>query len=160
MKRWLLRGLVAIVVWGATIGFAVFTEHHPHPIALGGAVAATLTVVWLVTDAFVSAEPAQWSLYRAPAPARTFDPRFSRLAQELDEASDRRSASLAVHTSLSAVADRILLDRYDVDRVNDPDASREILGEQVWTYLGTNPRNEKVVFTPALFDVLDRLESL
>ena len=106
------------------------------------------------------AEPAQWSLYRAPAPARTFDPRFSRLAQELDEASDRRSASLAVHTSLSAVADRILFDRYDVDRARDPDAAREILGEQAWTYLDTTPRNEKMVFSPQLFDVLDRLESL
>jgi hypothetical protein len=160
MRRWLKRALAAVCVWLAAIGFALFTERHPHPFALGAAVVATLTVGWLCVDAFQGAETPQWSLYRAPAPARTFDPRFSRLSQELDEATDRQAASLAVHGSLSAVADRILLDKYGVDLEHDPDTAREILGDQVWSYFEATPDGDKIVFSPQLFAVLDRLESL
>lgn len=95
-----------------------------------------------------------------PSPARTFDPRFSRLSQQLDEASDRREASVAVHASLIPVADRILFDKYDIDRELHPEAARAILGEDVWSYLHSRPGSEKVVFSPQLFAVLDRLESL
>jgi len=160
MKVWLQRAAVGICVWLAAIAFAIFTERHPHPLALAAAVAAVLTVVWLCVDAFQTTEAPQWSLYRAPAPPRTFDPRFSRLSQELNEATDRRAASVALHTSLSAVADRILLDKYAVDLEREPAAAREILGEQAWSYLEARPSSEKVVFSPQVFDVLDRLESL
>ena len=160
MKVWLKRALAVVCVWGAAVGFAVFTERHPHPLPLAAAVAAILTVVWLCVDAYQDAESPPWSLYRSPTPARTFDPRFSRLSQQLDEAADRREASVAVHASLAAVADRILLDKYDVDRERDPEAAHEILGEDVWSYLSTAAGSEKVVFSPRLFAVLDRLETL
>ncbi len=160
MRRWLKRVVAAFAVWAFILGFAVFTERDPHPIPLAAAVAAGLAVVWLCTDIHQGEETPEWSLYHAPAPARTFDPRFSRLSQELNEASDRRSASRAVHTSLSKVADRILLDRYDIDRASNPVEARAILGERAWSYLTTKPGDEKVVFSAELFDVLDRLESL
>ncbi len=127
---------------------------------LAAAVAAILTVVWLCVDAYQDAEPPQWSLYRSPSPARTFDPRFSRLSQELDEASDRREASRGGAYESVPVADRILFDKYDVDRELHPEAARAILGEDVWSYLHSRPGSEKVVFSPQLFAVLDRLESL
>jgi G3E family GTPase len=60
----------------------------------------------------------------------------------------------------AAVADRLLLDKYDVSRQWDPDAAREILGEQVTSYLAAKPGSERAVFSPELSAVLDRLESL
>jgi len=160
MKRWVLRGVAGVCLWGAVIGYAELTDRRPHLLALAGAVAALLTVVWLCADAFELADPPQWSLYRSPSPERTFDPRFSRLSQELAEASDRRAASVALHNSLAAVADRILLDKYDVDHAHQPEAAREILGEPATSYLEAEPGIEKVVFSRLLSDVLDRLESL
>lgn len=160
MMPWVKRGLVALCAWAGTFGFAVLTDRHPHPVALAAATTAVLTVGWLCADAYQHAENADWSLYRAPAPERTFDPRFSRLSQELDEDTDREAASIALHADLTAVADRILLDKYDVDRQSQPAVARDILGDRVWAYVDVPPSNDRVVFTPLLFDVLDRLESL
>ncbi|MEJ7630247.1 MAG: hypothetical protein WKF54_11705 [Nocardioidaceae bacterium] len=160
MSGWRARAGAAILVWGLVVGFAYFIERPPHLVVDGAAVCAVLTVVWLLTDTIELAEPPDWSLYHSSSPDRTFDPRFSRLSQELSDASDRRAASVAVHDSLDAVADRILLDKYDVDRSRDSQAARTILGEQVFAYLEAPPGSEKMLFSPALSDVLDRLESL
>lgn len=160
MSRWVWRIVTAVGLWGAAIGYGELTDRTPHLLPLAAAVAAILAVVWLCTDALEVSEPPQWTLYRSATPERTFDPRFSRLSQELAEASDRRSASIAVHRSLTAIADRMLRDRYDVDRAENPSAARDILGEPAASYLDTVPGTEKLVFSPLLFDVLDRLESL
>lgn len=160
MRLWALRAAAAVVVWGVVVAFAYFIERPPHLVVDAAAVGALLTVVWLVADASDLAEKPDWSLYHSPSPDRTFDPRFSRLSQELADASDRRAASTALHDSLDAVADRILLDKYDIDRTRDPEAARTILGEDVSTYLAKVPGSEKTVFSPELSAVLDRLESL
>lgn len=128
--------------------------------ALAAATAAVFTVGWLCADAYQHAEKPEWTLYHGPATERTFDPRFSRLSQQLDENTDRAAASTALHADLTAVADRVLRDKYDVDRHLQPAVARDILGDRVWTYVGDAPVNDRVVFTPLLFDVLDRLESL
>jgi hypothetical protein len=160
MRRWLARMVIAGCVWAAVIGYAELTDRRPHLLALAGAVVALMTLVWLVADVLGLADPVEWSLYRAPSPDRTFDPRFSRLSQELAEASDRHAASVALHASLSAVADRILLDTYDVDRAADPSRARDILGDDTVWYLEAEPGAEKVVFSARVSAVLDRLESL
>jgi hypothetical protein len=160
MKLWLKRTAAVVVVWAVTLGFALFIDRHPQPIALAAGVAAVLSVVWLCVDAYQDPGPADWSLYRAPAPARTFDPRFSRLSQQLNEADDRQEASVAVRTSLSAVADRLLLDKYEVDRHRDPESAARILGDQVWRYLTSDADADQVTFSPQLFAVLDTMEAL
>jgi hypothetical protein len=160
MRRWVKRVAIAVCFWIGTMGFAVFTDRHPHPFALAAATAALFTVGWLCTDAFEDAETPQWTLYRVASPERTFDPRFSRLSQELDEATDRKAASRALHASLNAVAGHILLAKYDVDLGRQPEEARSILGERAWSYLDATPGDDRVVFTPLVSDVLDRLESL
>ena len=161
MSRWVWRIVTAVGLWGAAIGYGELTDRTPHLLPLAAAVAAILAVVWLCTDALEVSEPPQWTLYRSAAPERTFDPRFSRLSQELAEASDRRSASIAVHRSLTAIADRMLRDRYDVDRRREPDRQPATYSVSPRRRTSTAvPGTEKLVFSPLLFDVLDRLESL
>ncbi len=155
-----MRILLAVVVWLALLGFGSIDDRKLYPVALAAAVAAALAVVWLCQDAYIVAEPPQWALYHSPAPSRTFDPRFSRLSQELADASDRQAAALAVYTSVAGVADRILRDTYVVDRALDPAAADRILGESISSYLAAGPSRAKNVFSPQLFDVLTRLESL
>ncbi len=159
-KRWLLRGLVAVAVWAGVTGFAELTDRRPHLLALAGAVAAVVAVGWLCTDTLGLADAADWSLYRSPSPDRSFDPRFSRLSQELAEATDRRTASAVLHASLVAVADQILFDRYDVDRARQPVEAKDILGERATAYLAAGPGAETDVSSPRVSHVLDRLESL
>jgi hypothetical protein len=160
LRRWIVRAVVAGCVFGAVLAFALLTDRSPDAWVVAGSVVAVLAVVWLGMDTIELADPPDWSLYRSASPARTFDPRFSRLSQELAEAADRQGASLALHQSLADVADTILLEKYDVDRARAPAAADEILGEPVTAYLASEPGTERVVFSPALFDVLDRLESL
>jgi hypothetical protein len=159
---WVRRAFAALGVWVLTVAFFMFTDRGPHPVAIGAATTATVTIVWLCTDAFDEGGTAEWTLYRAPAPDRTFDPRFSRLSQQLDGDPDRQAAAQTLHASLNAVADRILVDKYDVDRARQPAAAREILGPRAWTYLETTPAagSGPRGFPPQLFDTLDTLESL
>jgi hypothetical protein len=160
MSRWLARAVTAVAVWGLLLGYARLDDRQPHPVGLAAAVVSVLAVVWLCADAYEVARPPEWELYHSRAPARSFDPRFSRLSQELAESSSREAVALAVQTSVGAVADRILLDMYGVDRGRDPEAARRILGDQTADYLVRDPRRDKDVFTPQLSAVLTRLESL
>lgn len=159
-QRWLVRAVAALVLWACALAFAALTDRGVYPVALAAGVLALLAVVWLAQDTIGLAETPPWSLYSSAAARRTFDPRFSRLSQDLAEAADRRSASLALHASLDLIADQILLEEYDVDRERDPERAREILGEQVTAYLASAPGSERQLFSPELDRVLDRLEML
>lgn len=160
MKRWFYRALLAVGVWGVALGYAALTDRTANYVPLAAAIAAVLTVIWLCADAYSLSESPHWMLYRAPPARRSFDPRFSRLSQELTDAADRQAASLALHTNLTAVAEQILLDRYGIDSELSPDRARDLLGADVDDYLRAQPGNAKVVFSPTVFTVLDRLESL
>ena len=159
-RVWVRRAAAAVAIWGLTLAFAVFTDRSPHVIAVAAATLAVLTIVWLCTDAFEYEHVAEWILYRAPAAGRTFDPRFSRLSQQLDEDQDRQATAVALHASLTSIADRLLSDKHGVDRLAEPAAAREILGPQAWSYLDSGPEPSADIFTPQLFDTLDTLESL
>jgi hypothetical protein len=160
MMRWGSRVVTACFVWVVLVGYGWLAERETHYLALTAAVAAVMTVVWLCTDAYAVALPPEWHLYYTRSPARSFDPRFSRLSQELAEASDRRAAALAVHSSVEKVADVILVDKYGIDRAADPQAAGLVLGEETMDYLAANPERERDVFSDRLFHVLERLESL
>ncbi|MDX6298189.1 MAG: hypothetical protein QOI51_2046 [Nocardioidaceae bacterium] len=160
MKRWAQRGVAALAVWAALLGYAELDNRRPHPVGLAAAVLAILAVVWLCTDAYEVAQPPQWALYHSRPPTRSFDPRFSRLSQQLAEATDRHAAAVAVHTSVSQAAEGILLDKYGVDSARDPEQARQILGDLAADFVAAGPAEDRFVFSPELFDVLDRLESL
>jgi hypothetical protein len=159
-RLWVRRAAAAVGVWGLTLAFAVFTDRSPHVLAVAAATLAVLTIVWLCTDVFEYEHVGEWILYRAPAAGRTFDPRFSRLSQQLDEDRDRDATAVALHASLTSIADRLLLDKHGVDRLAQPAAARDILGPQASSYLDRGPLSGVDIFTPQLFDTLDTLESL
>lgn len=160
MKRWVWRALFAAFTFGVALGFAALTDRTANYVPLAAAIVAVLTVIWLCVDAYGLSEPPRWLLYRSPPVQRSFDPRFSRLSQELTDFADRRAASRALHTSLTAVADQILLDRYGVDRDQAPERAHQLLGDEVDDYLRSPPGATKSVFSSTVYHVLDRLESL
>ena len=157
---WLLRVLGAASVWGLIVAWAVLDDRDPHYIGLAAAVGAAFAVIWLWVDACSFALPPQWYVYNRRPIARSFDPRFSRLSQELAEAASRQEAAVAVHLNVAKVADQILVDKYGVVRSRDVEEAARILGPETSAYLVANPNRERDVFSPQLFDVLARLESL
>src|SRR5581483_2553654 len=99
MMRWLARLAVAAALWGALCLWANLDDRNPYYLGLAAAVLASLTVVWLCVDAYSVALPPQWEIHYSHSPGRTFDPRFSRLSQELAEAANRQAAATALHES-------------------------------------------------------------
>jgi hypothetical protein len=158
--HWISRVTVATVVWALLVGWALLDNRQPHYLGVAAAVAACFTVGWLCADAYTLALPPQWEMYYSRSVGRTFDPRFSRLSQELAEARSREAAAVAVHANVARVADRILLDKYGVERGAEPDRAAQVLGAEITGYLAVDPRRERDVFSDRLFDVLARLESL
>jgi len=160
MMRWLARLAVAAALWGALCLWANLDDRNPYYLGLAAAVLASLTVVWLCVDAYSVALPPQWEIHYSHSPGRTFDPRFSRLSQELAEAANRQAAATALHESIESLADGLLRDKYGIERGTDPEEAQRVLGPEVTAYLATEPRREREPFSPRLFDVLTRLESL
>ncbi|MGI8701191.1 MAG: hypothetical protein ACR2JU_08295 [Nocardioidaceae bacterium] len=160
MRRWLPRALTAAAVWGLALAYALISDRAVYPAALAAAVVATLAVCWLWADTSFLSQPPRWQLYRSSTAWRTYDPRFVRLAQEVAETADQREAAAAVHDHLVKVADRLLLDTYDVDRAADPAAARRVLGEPLASYLDDGPGRDRDVMSPRVSAALDRLESL
>lgn len=140
--------------------WARLDNRDPHYLGLAAAVLAGLAVIWLCVDAYSVSLPPQWELYFSRSPGRSFDPRFSRLSQELAEASNRQTASIALHDSIEKIADEILRTKYGVERRTDPEGAQRVLGPEVSAYLAVDPNRERDVFSQRLFDVLTRLESL
>jgi hypothetical protein len=160
VRHWLNRIAVGLAVWGFLVWWARLDDRHPHYLGIGAAVAAAFTIIWLCADAYSVAIPPQWEMYYSRSVGRTFDPRFSRLSQELAEADSREAAAIAVHNNVARVADQILVDKYGIDRSADPDRAAQVLGPEITGYLASDARRERDVFSDRLFDVLARLESL
>jgi hypothetical protein len=160
VRRWAGRAAGAAALWLLVLGYAYLDDRTPHVVGLAAAVTAILAVVWLSVDAFEDTRPTYWRIHATRIPTRTFDPRFSRLSQMLAEASDRRAAAEAVHSSIAAVTDALLRDKFRIDRHDDPAAARALLGDEVWVYLNDGHGNDKNVFSERLLGVLARLESL
>lgn len=160
MRRWIRRTVVAVLAWGALIGYAELTDRTPHLIPLAGGLFATLAVCWLCLDGFELAEPPHWWLYRSTSSGRTLDPRFSRLSQALAETDDAARVSAFLHDSLVETADTRLRDVRGVDRAEQPEAARALLGNRVADYLNGPPPLDRNPFSPTVDAVLDTLEAL
>ncbi len=160
MRPWGGRVLVAALAWGLLLGYAALSERPARPVALGTAVVAVLAIGWLIADTFLLDPPPRWELYRPSNAWRTHDPRFARLSQQVAEATDQRTACAAIHASLVGVADRLLLDKYGIERSTDPAAARRVLGEPLTSYLNTGPGREADPSSPRVLAALDRLEAL
>lgn len=160
MRRWAVRGLTAVGLWALILGYAALSERSVTLLELAAAVVAVLAVGWMCGDAFVVESAPKWQMYRASTAWRTFDPRFARLSQQIADASDARAASTAVHVNLDGIAERLLREKYGVDRAGDPEAARRILGDDLTSYLAEEAGRDKDVASPRVSAALDRLESL
>lgn len=158
---WTQRVLAVAGAFAALWAYAWLSDRQPSVLLLGFAVLALAVPVWLARDTVSSATAVQWRISQRYAPSlRGFDPRFSRLAQDLAESTDRAAVAVEVHAVLSRIADDILRSTYGVDPDREPETARRILGPLVADYLNSPPRYPRHGYDRQIGRLLERLESL
>lgn len=158
---WTHRLLATAGAFGVLWAYAWLSDRSPEPALLAFAVVALAGVVWLALDTIDQGVAVQWRISPRYAPSRRgFDPRFSRLSQDLSESTDRQAVAFEVHAVLGRVADDLLRSKYNVDPTADPEHAREILGEPLADYLANRPQYPRRGFDRQIGRLLERLESL
>lgn len=157
MKRLVGAGVVIAVL----VGFSFLGERTFVPALLVLGVLAAAAVYILVADEAAEMLTVRWTMPpRFASAGHTFDPRFTRLAQQLSESADRAGVAVEVHRSLAAIADDLLASRYGVDRARDPAAARAVLGDSLSDYLDRPPSYPRNGFGRKVSALLTRLEEL
>ncbi len=160
LPRWRHRALSALVTWLVLWVLTAWLGTHPQPLLLALVTAAAFTFVGVVVDAQASVDEADWvPAHRSRAYQRGLDPRFSRLSHSFHDGTDPQLVVAEVHDSLNRVVDGLLISRHGVDRDQDPEAARRILGDEVAAYLDSPPRYRRGHFDQ-LPGLLTRIESL
>ena len=138
---------------------------RPSVVLLAAVTAASFALAWAVTDLHASVAAIEWRPpHRARTPWLRVDPRFSRLSRSFTDGTDPDVVARQVHASLTQVIDDRLLRRYGVDRTQDPEAAREVLGPQLARYVEA-PAGATLAFTSRnaadeLSELLTRIEAL
>ncbi|MGH3501202.1 MAG: hypothetical protein ACRDQA_10005 [Nocardioidaceae bacterium] len=157
---WVKRAAGAVLAWAVLLGYGFLAGRDPRPLLLAAVVAGAAMIVWLVLDVWGWAAPAIWRLApRFRTPHRSFDQRFSRLAQQLVDAADRDAVAAEVHRSLAEISDDLLRNEYGTD-LDQAESARRILGDPLMDYLDAPPRYPRRGYHQQISQHLDRLESL
>ncbi|MBA2716397.1 MAG: hypothetical protein H0U51_04975 [Propionibacteriales bacterium] len=160
LRRWCNRSLYAVLTWLVAWALTAWVGAHAQPLLLALATVAAFTVGGVVVDAQASVDEANWvPAHRAAPHQRGLDPRFSRLSHSFHDGTDPQLVAERVHASLSRVVDGLLASRHAVNRQQDPQAARHILGDDVVAYLDRSPRYRRGYFDQ-LPSLLTRIESL
>ncbi len=158
--RWRRRSLAALVSW--LVGWAATAAlgAHPQPVLLALATAAVFAVVGAAVDVREFVDQADWvPPHRARPRQLGLDPRFSRLSQSFNDGTDPQVVAERVHETLVRVVDDILASRHGIDRERDPQAARQVLGDEVAHYLDQPPHYRRSRFQ-RMPSLLTRIESL
>lgn len=159
-RRWRNRSLFAVLTWLVGWALTAWVGAQPQPLLLAVAIVAAFTIGGVVVDAQASVDEANWvPPHRAAPHQRGLDPRFSRLSHSFHDGTDPQLVAERVHESLSRVVDGLLESRYAINRQRDPQAAREMLGDDVVAYLDRPPRYRRGYFEQ-LPGLLTRIESL
>lgn len=161
VRQFLQRSAVVLVIFGIFVGYAIATNRHIHPSVLFSAVLVAFMVAVLFADCVSTIGQFAWRMSpRFERVGRAFDPQFTRLAQELTDADDRRQVAVDVQARVAAIADDLLGRRHGTDRRADPERARQILGAELSEYLDKTPRDALASYAERMDPILSRLESL
>ena len=163
VEAWWKRALAVLLGWAVLVGYAKLTDRPFSVIGLLPVALAVLAVLWFALDTTGTTVPPDWRPFRHHAPMRTFDSRFTRLRQDVSEVGTRPAAEPDIRRALARSCDSILIDRYGIDPVTQPDERARILGPEVTAFIdprGPATRAGDLTYLPRLFAVLDRMETL
>ena len=157
MKPW-MRAVVAIAAFVIAVdGFMVVADTGPN-LALITALCVLIGVaLWFITDLVNdTVEVIELNAQPSPPPAHLTDRRVMRLRSGLAYGR-RETASLErLRASLVDLVDDQLRAVHQIDRVEDPDAARAVLGEQLSAFVD-DPQSARGLERP---QQLDRIVTL
>ncbi|MDG4821013.1 hypothetical protein O7635_03990 [Asanoa sp. WMMD1127] len=165
--RWWIKAIVVGAALAAVAVFGLRLFGYTVPIAAVVGVMVALIALRRVTSALA---PVQLTRNRRRAPSTTEDGTYNfsdrdalrtvvgRWERLLQRAGNDAGSARAVHRTIVEVADERLRQRHGVTRAGEPERARALLGDQLWSYLGTPPtRNLAPRDAAAYVQQLERL---
>ena len=157
-RIWRRRAIVAVVVWGLTVGLLAAIGMRPSPVPLAGVTLCVAAVTWLLLDLGDIASPASW--YAASDAGGTglgADARLRALHRQLLRDPSRGGGEL--HTLLVGLIDDRVQTEHAIARRTNPTAAAAILGESLTAFAGGPPMSDLTDPT-VLSAILARIEAL
>lgn len=152
----LTLGMAWVMLWG----FFALGEGSVEPGLLALTVLAAGAVIWAVAALLPDAQPVDWTPAYVSAVPTARDPRFSRLARMLSEATDRLTVSDEIHRTLRNLTVQRLAEHHRVDLADDPERAQAILGAELYRYVTRPARRLRGNDAAQLSRLLTRIEAL
>ena len=136
-SSWRTHPVAAIV--GVTIvvdGFMVVTDMGPHVVLVASLIGLVGVGLWFVTDlADVALAAVGNSRRNASEPAARADRRVMQLRTGLAYGRADRVSIVQLHATLVELVDDQLRTVHHVDRAEDPDGARAIVGDELYAFI-------------------------
>jgi hypothetical protein len=152
----LTLGMAWIFLWG----FFAIGEGSVEPGLLALVVIGAGAATWAAAVLLPDAEPIDWTPAYVSTVPTARDPRFSRLARMLGEATDRVTVSDEIHRTLRSLTTQRLAEHHRVDLAADPELAQSILGEELYRYVTRPARRLRGNEAARLSELLSRIEAL
>jgi hypothetical protein len=159
---WGHRVGIVVAIWLLSWGYFVLDDGEVlQPVLLAIVVIAAAGVVWGGQALALLTDSTDWTPgYVSSTAAGTHDPRFSRLSRLLTEASDRVVVWDEIHRTLRAVTEERLQRLHGIDLATQSDRARQVLGEELFTYVSTPARRPRGDQAAHLSRLISRIEAI
>ncbi len=160
MRRWRGRAVIVFLVWFGICAVAGVFGSRPAYGLVALLVAAVAGAVLLFLDSSAGIDPPQWHLPDTdPVRPAGEDPRMALLHRVVGAHLDAHEVDGALHDHLLAVADRRLVSRHGVSRLEDPDRAAVLLGPELTAFAeATHPYPR--LTTDQIAVLIERIEEL
>ncbi len=160
VRRWRGRVVAVFLVWFGICGVAAVFGSRPAYGLVALLVATVAGAVLLFLDTSAGIDAPQWHLPDTdPVRPAGEDPRMALLHRVVGAHLDAHEVDGTLHDHLMAVADRRLVSRHGVSRLEDPDRAAVLLGPELTAFAeATHPYPR--LTTDQIAVLIERIEEL
>ncbi len=161
-REWARRGLIALGIWAAGVGFLWAAGLTPHLALIALAVAAGAAAFWLVADVGAIVRGAAWGVdSNAPPEGRGDDVRAERLQRDVSSLITSAEPDRVIGPLLvRLMADRVATTR-GIDADTDPAGFVQAIGPELASYASTITSGRRAKYSArSLAHVVGRIEAL
>ena len=159
-RRWRGRLAVLIVVWALLAVSMAVADMRPRVLLLGAAVGGAAIALWVAVDLAAATRPAQWyPVVEAPSAGYTSDARISTIRMRIQSAADHGSNGTRLHAALVELIDDRLFAEHGIDRFEDPNRARAVLGDELMRF-AESPASRELADQRTLAHLLSLIERI
>lgn len=116
---------VTVIVWAVLVVALTASDAEPQVLVLGGMIGVVAATGFVAVDLIRAGGAVPWARAPRPYAVTSRDEAVSTLVRQIRGA--ERAPSSMLRDTLIDVVDARLLDRYGIERVNQPEAARAVL---------------------------------